>query len=200
MHYGKWYDDHSGSDAALDKAYALAKRGVELDENESTCYSILAQVCLLQRAFDLTLQYARRAVELNPNNQWNTADMGIMLIYLGQPEEALVWFKRAKEIDPYFDPPWYWRSIGQAYMVLHRYAEALAMFDYLPARQYRIAALRAACHARLGNTEQARLNAAECLAAKPDFSTRGFMTKEPFRNAADAAYLAESLLLAGLPE
>jgi hypothetical protein len=34
---------------------------------------------------------------------------------------------------------------------------------------------------------------------KPDFSIHHFMAKEPFKNPADAAHQAESLLLAGLP-
>jgi hypothetical protein len=38
------------------------------------------------------------------------------------------------------------------------------------------------------------------VAANPAFSTRQFMAKEPFRNAEDAVFLAESLRLAGLPE
>ena len=125
----EWYDDPGDSDALLQEAYVLAKRAVELDENESTCFSMLGQVCLRQRSFDLALKYTRRAIELNPGNQWNQADMGIVLVSIGQAEEALARFKRAKEIDPYFDPPWYWRWLGQAHMVLHQYQEALAMFD-----------------------------------------------------------------------
>jgi Flp pilus assembly protein TadD len=38
---------------------------------------------LIRRSFDLALQDARRAVELNPNNQWNTADMGCILFRVG---------------------------------------------------------------------------------------------------------------------
>lgn len=202
MRAGQWYDEHrdpAAADALLQQAYALAQRAVELDEHESTCFSILAQVCLQRRAYDLTLQYARRAIELNPNNQWNIADMGLMLVYLGQAEEALDWFRRAREIDPYFDPPWYWRSLGQAYMVLRRDSEALAMFDRIPVRQYRVAALRAACYARLGDTDRARREAADCVALKPEFSSARFMGKEPFRNPEDAAQLADALRRAGLP-
>lgn len=199
IRYGQWRDDSSGSDALLVEADALARRAVELDENDSTCLSILAQVCLLRRSFDMALQHMRRAIEINPNNQWNNADMGIILVYLGQPEEALVWLKRAKEIDPYFDQPWYWRSIGQACMNLHRDEEALAMFEHLSASHYRHAAFAAGCHARLGNVDQARASASACLAMKPDFSIHYFMAKEPFKNPSDATYQAESLLLAGLP-
>jgi TolB-like protein/tetratricopeptide (TPR) repeat protein len=200
MRQEQWHDDPGDSDAALQEAHALARRAVELDENESSGFSMLGWVNLLQRSFDLALQYSRRAIELNPTNQWNNADLGAMLVYLGQAEEALEWFRRAKEIDPYFDPPWYWRAIGQAYMVLHRYEEALARFDYLPARQYRVAALAAGCHARLGHLERARQSAAICLALKPEFTISHYMSKEPFKNPQQAADQAESLRLAGLPE
>src|SRR5688500_15089693 len=100
MRYGEWYQDPSDADALLQEAYALATRAVELDANESTCFSILAVVCMLRRQFDLTQQYIRRAVTLNPTNAWNAADMGMCLVHLGQPEEALDWFKRARDIDP----------------------------------------------------------------------------------------------------
>jgi len=37
------------------------------------------------------------------------------------------------------------------------------------------------------------------LALKPGFSIARFMTREPFKNPEDAAHLAQSLKLAGLP-
>jgi TolB-like protein len=200
MRWLQWQDDLSNSDAALEEGIALATRAVALDENESSCFSLLAQGYLLRRSFDLAMQHMRRAIEMNPSNQWNAADMGCILLYVGQAEEALGWFKRAKKIDPYFDEPWYWRSVGQSYMILHRYKEALATFDYLPARPYRIAAYTAGCHARLGENDQAKAGAAECLAIRPDFTIGHFMAKQPYKNPADAAGLAESLRMAGLPD
>ena len=199
LHCDQWRDDPGGANATLDEAYALAKRAIELDENESTCFSMLAWVCLLRHSFDLALQYMRRAIEINPTNQWNMADMGVILTYEGQPEEALVWLKRAKEIDPYFDQPWYWRTIAQALMSLHRDEEALAMFEHLSSSNYRVAALVAGCQARRGAMDQAGASAAACVAMRPDFSIAHFMTKQPYKNPADAVHLAESLLMAGLP-
>src|SRR4249919_3970348 len=70
---------------------------------------------------------------------------GLMLMYLGQAAEALEWIERAREIDPFFDPPWYFRAVGQALMNLHRYDEALAMFEQVTPRSFRIAALQAGC-------------------------------------------------------
>ncbi len=198
--YTKWQQDVGGSDTELLEGMALAKRAVELDETESTCFAMLGWAHLARRSFDLALQHTRRAVDMNPNNQWNAADMGSVLIYIGQAEEALVWFKRAKDIDPYFNEPWYWRSIGVAYMILDRYQEALAAFEHLTACPYRVAAYIAGCFARLGKAERARASAAECLASRPDFTIARFMTKQPFKKPEDAAKVAESLRMAGLPD
>jgi TolB-like protein/DNA-binding winged helix-turn-helix (wHTH) protein/tetratricopeptide (TPR) repeat protein len=195
-----WEDQPGDSTAKLDEAYRLAIRAVELDDGESTCHSMLAHISLRRRAFELALQHMRRAVELNPTNQWNLADMASVLEYAGQAEEALTWSARAKQIDPYFDPPWYWRQAGRAYMVLRRYQEALAMFEHIPLRGYRDAAYMAGCHARLGESERARARVAECLAKRPEFSIRHMMTKEPFKLVSDAEHIEQSLRLAGLPE
>ena len=200
MRYREWYQDQEYSDVRLEEAHALARRAVELDANESTCFSILAMTSLFRGAFEHTLEYIRRSIQLNPTNQWNNADMGMYLLYLGDPAEALVWLRRAREIDPYFDEPWYWRCIAQAHMALGQYREALARLDLLAPRQYRIAAYKAACHARLGQMEEARRCAAECVALMPTFTIRHHMTREPYKDPADAARLAESLRLAGLPE
>jgi adenylate cyclase len=142
----------------------------------------------------------RRAVELNPNNQWNLADMAYVMGYAGEAEEALSWSARAKEVDPYFDPPWFWRQIGRSYLVLGRYEEALTMFERAPLRSYADAAYMAACHARLGNADRARTLAAECLASRPTFSIRRLLVTEPYKLSAVAENLAQALRLAGLPE
>lgn len=199
MFYRKWIDDWSSSDAALNEAFVLAKRAVELDSNDSTCFAILGHVHLLRRSFDLAVQYARRAVEINPNNQWNLADLGYVLVYVGEAESAVDYFNRAREIDPYFNPPWSWSCLGRAYMVLHQYKEALSAFEHSAIRDYWDCALMAGCHARLADRESAATCVTECLNLRPDFSISRRMSKEPFKKPADAKHLAESLHMAGLP-
>jgi adenylate cyclase len=199
LSYSRWEDGPLSSDAALEKSHVLAMRAVALDDSNSTCHALLATVCMQRRSFDVAMQYSRRAVELNPNNQWNAADLGSMLVYVGESEEALVWFSRAREIDPYFEEPWYWRAAGLAHMSMQRYADALAMLSHARVRAYTYVALTAGCHARLGDADSARASVAECLSMKPDFSVARFMKNQPFKIPAHAEQLAASLRLAGLP-
>jgi Flp pilus assembly protein TadD len=41
---------------------------------------------MYRRAFGLALGHMRRAVELNPNNQRNVADMALVLGYVGEAQ------------------------------------------------------------------------------------------------------------------
>ena len=200
MRLSAWHADPGDSNAGLDDAYRLAMRAVALDDGESTCHSLLAQVCLYRRSYELALQHMRRAVEINPNNQWNQADMALIMVYAGQAEEALTWIARARQIDPYFDPPWYWRQAACAYMILGRYRDALTAFAHIPVRTSPDFALIAGCHAQLGDMESARACVASCLSLRPHFSIRRYMSKEPFKLTADANNLARSLHAAGLPD
>jgi TolB-like protein len=200
MRLSAWQDDPGDSNAELDEAYRLAMRAVALDDGESTCHSLLAQVCLYRRSFELALQHIRRAVEINPNNQWNQADMALVMVYAGQAEEALTWIARARQIDPYFDPPWYWRQAACAYMILDRYRDALTAIAHIPVRTFRDFAFSAACHAQLGDMENARACVASCLSLRPHFSIRRFMSKEPFKIIAVANQMSRSLHAAGLPD
>jgi adenylate cyclase len=200
MRWRQWYNDLSGSDAALNEAYELAMRAVQLASNQSTCFINLSWICLLRRSFDLALQHMQRAIEINPTNQWNTASAGNILSYVGRAEEAIDWLKRAKQVDPYFNPGWYWNSLGQAHMVLRHYEEAAAEFERAPARPFWISAYLAGSHARMAATSRVGVHVTECLKIKPDFTIGRWMVKEPFKDPADAAHLVECLRAAGFSE
>lgn len=200
LSYSQWADGPKNSAAALERGYVLAMRAVELDAGESTCLAILGHANLHRRSYELAVQYSRRAVEINPTSQWNAADLGSILVYAGEPQEGLTWLARSREIDPYFDQAWCWRSAGLACMILGRYADALLMFNRERLRTYFHAALIAGCHAKLGDLQLAETNAVDCLSMKSDFSVARFVSKLPFKNPADADQLGTSLRLAGLPE
>ena len=198
--YTRWRDVDDSPDDLLKQAEALGRRAVALDEQESTCHSMLSYTLLHQHRFQLALHHAERAAALNPTNQWNVADMGGLLMFLGRPQEALDQFTHAREIDPYLEESWYWRYVGQSHMLLGQYAQALEAFSHVAVPNFRLNALVAGCHARLGEENAAAVAARACLKLKPNFSIAAFMRKEPFQLPAQAQDQAESLRMAGLPE
>jgi tetratricopeptide (TPR) repeat protein len=200
LHF-EWSNDFSGSQKNLDHALALAKRGVELADNEGTCHSILGTVYLDLRSFELALRHMERSVEINPNNQWNWADLGVHLSHIGRAEEGLEILRKARRMDPYFGPPWYWRGLGFTQFVLRRYADALADFD----RQTEntpgwCLAVMAGCCAKLGDSNRARELVARCLTEQREETIDRVIAKVPFEHAVDSDHLAECLRLAGMPE
>ena len=197
----EWASDFSGSHEFLDRALALAQRAVELAENESLCHGNPGMICLNRRSFDLALRHIGRSLEINPVNQWNRGQLGALLSHIGRAEEGLEILRNARRVDPYFGPPWYWRSLGIAQFVLRRYADALADFDRAAANSPRWAlAMMAGCCAKLGLADRARELVARCLAGQPGVTIDKLVVKIPFKHAGDSEHLAECLRLAGMLE
>lgn len=196
----EWSDDLDCDDAKLKDANALAMRAVDLDNTESTCFSILAMIQMRMRDFESAQQNIRHSLALNPNNQWNVADLGIIETYLGNAERGLEHFKRAREIDPYFNPQWYGWRVGQACYSLGRYQEALAHFEASTELSFERAAYMAACFAQLRHKVEAARLRRECLELNPNFTLTKFVAKNPFSSPSDVAHLIEGLRMAGLPE
>src|SRR5258706_588243 len=196
----EWDNDLSGSRETLDRAFALAQRAVELADDESTCHTILGQICLERRSFDLALRHTERGVELNPANQWNRADLGIVLSYIGRAEDGLAMLRDARRADPYFGPRWYWRGLGLAQFVLRRYTDALPDFERgVTNNSLRALAMLAGCCAKLGHVERAREMVARCAALQPRVTVDTLVAKMPFKDVADSLHLAACLRLAGVP-
>jgi adenylate cyclase len=197
--YLGWYRDPAGSDATLDRALALARKAVELDPNDNVCQDLLGWIYQQQGAFELAEHHKRRALELNPNSPEQVACTGVLCTFLGQAEEAVGWFERARRLDPFFEPTWYWPLLGVAHFVAGRYDQAVLALGRSPTMPVWVRVYLAACHALLGELDRARALGAEVLRLAPGFSSTGFVAKERFKRAVDRERLSEGLRVAGLP-
>lgn len=196
----EWQDDFSGSTEILDRALALARRGAELSDNESNTHMALSLVYLDLRTFDLALRHMERAVDINPANPWNQADLGNVLVRIGRAEEGLERLRNARRADPFFGPSWYWPSLGFAQFTLRRYADALEDFDRGAAGNVSTLAEMAGCCAKLGLAERARELVARCLTIESEITVGKLVAKTIFKDAIDSEHLAECLRFAGIPE
>jgi len=195
-----WFRDTSGSDAALDRALELAKNGVRLDETNSHCQHMLGWVYLLRQDFDLAEHHCQLAIDLNPNSVYGLTTMGDLLIFAGWPDEGIAWYRRARAVDPHFNPSWWWRMVGVAHFTAQRYDEAIAAFNRSANVPAWAAAYMTASHALAGRPESVQRCMAEVQRLLPEFSSNGFVAKEPFKLPHDRERLLDGLGKAGLPE
>jgi adenylate cyclase len=124
--------------------------------------------------------------------------MGTFCTYKGFPVDGIGWLQQAKQLDPYFDPTWYWHILGVAYFCARRYGEAIAAFERSTSLPPWARAYLAASHALSGRMEAAQQVAAALAAGAPAFSAAAMLRKEPFKLPTDRQHLQEGLRKAGL--
>ena len=196
----QWFGDLDGTDELLDRALELARGAVALDPCCSVSHGILGWVHLMRRSFDLAERHKRRALELVPNSVYETACMGVLRTFLGERDAALACFARARALDPFYEPAWFWRMQGMAHFLAGRYDEAVACLERTPTIPPWLLAYLAASHALARRPAIAAGFAARVLAREPRFTISRFLAREPLRLPADRERLRSGLRNAGLPD
>jgi adenylate cyclase len=180
--------------AYLDEAEVSAERGRHLDDDESECYRILAQVCLLRGRLDQALSHQQRALRLNPNNDQIVCAMGEVLSYLGRNEEAAQWVRRAMRLNPYH-PDGYWTHLGRALFNLEDFEAADEALRRITRPRVSDQVLQAAVKARRGEDASALRD--EVLRRRPDFTVAAYMQATALQPESDRTRLREALETAG---
>ena len=113
--------DHLSS-AALDRAYQLARKAMQLDPTLPQAYAELGYVLVRRREYEAGIAAFEKAVALNPNfTDWRFAGV---LVYAGEPARAIEVAKAHIRLDPFYGPlALFW--LGGAHYMLKRYSEAL---------------------------------------------------------------------------
>ena len=190
----------SAPDELLDRALDLAKKAVALDDDDSVCHAALFGAYLNRRAHDLAAYHCRKALDLNPNRPTLLASWGFLCSYVGKAAEGIDYYRQARELDPHFEPSWYWSWLGLTYFTARRYDEAIDTIGRSARIPFFAHARLAACHAHMNRDTEARHHAAETLRLNPSFTIARWMTREPFKFDADRQHLIKGLRRAGLPE
>jgi len=184
----------------IDEAQSAAQRGLELDENDSECHRILAQVFLTRRDFKRSLWHQERALLLNPNDDRSVCAMGEILAFTGKPEEAVRWVREAMRLNPYH-PERYWTHLGRALFHQGKHEEALAALERVGRPRRDDLVYQTAAAARLGDREAAERGIA---ALEKESSSRfrpgAFVDSLPYEREEDRRALLEALEAAGLRE
>ena len=187
--------------AALDRAYQLAHRAVQLDPNLPQAHAELGRILVRRREHDAAVAEFERSIALNPNSvDWRFAEV---LVPAGNSARAIEAVERHMRLDPFYlplAPCW----LGHAHYMLKQYSQALPPLWECVSRvpNFRTGHVwLAANYAQLGNIEQARAEAAEVLRIEPKWTIEGTQARlTPFKRPEDAEHLFDGLRKAGLPE
>ncbi len=183
----------------FDRALATARQALALDENDSRCHRILGMIYGQLGQYDRAEHHSDRSIALNPNDAFAAIFRAGILRKLGRAEEGVESARQAMRLNPYH-PNWYWNVFAYVLHAAGRYTEALDAYGRTTGRPSFYHAYVAACHAQLGQMEEARKHAALTLQERPDFSVSGQGKKLSFKNEADLNNFLDGMRKAGLPE
>jgi TolB-like protein/class 3 adenylate cyclase/Tfp pilus assembly protein PilF len=182
----------------LTDAERLARKALQLDSNIAQAHAVLANIYLNRRQYDLARAEDDQAIALNPNDAWSHGARGGVLVFAGEPEEALKSFEIAGQLNPAMDVVRQY-PVGWAYYLVRRYDDAVRVMEVgvrqNPDDYFDLAAL-AASYAELGRVDEAAGAATATLRAWPFFHVDTFISQ--FQREEDRALIAEGLRKAGL--
>ena len=118
-----WYPDDF-DDNWFDDCTASVTRALEIDSNDPEAHRIMGAIKLVTGDFDLARYHHERAVELCPSDAYIRSRYASLLIYLGEPQQALDEIHRAMRVDP-FCPDVLFEDEGMGYYWLQDYTNSI---------------------------------------------------------------------------
>jgi tetratricopeptide (TPR) repeat protein len=175
---------------------------MEIDQSDYRGHFLQGRLHLFaDNDHELALVELERALADNPNDTYVLYYMGFLKFLMGQAEEAIKWHNKAKRINPRY-PGWYNYNHALAYVWVKDYEKALVLAGTgiaanpksLPPRRILIVTL-----VEMGRLEEAKQQATEFLAIRPDFRFSTFHNT-PFKHQADQDRYFNAMRKAGIPD
>jgi TolB-like protein len=191
------------------KAYAHARKALELDDSDAMIHIVIAKMALFHNAWEQAAWYLDRALMLCPFDSDFLIQAAVLEVYLGRPEVAVRHVDRAIEVNPYH-PNWYF-AIGafarafsgdlEGALTLRARCDAMPFVD--------AAAYTAVAYATVGQANEAaaeferfmveyRARIACDPEARPVAALQWLMEINPFRRPEDLAFLQRGFDLLGV--
>jgi TolB-like protein/DNA-binding winged helix-turn-helix (wHTH) protein/cytochrome c-type biogenesis protein CcmH/NrfG len=199
------YFDADPEKERLDEALAIAKKGVELDEQDALIRFAYGRALLARRAYGDALAELETALELNPALPVVYCGLADSLAYDGRFAEAMPYFEKAINLSPHDPQRWAFYSYGALAHLFAQEFEEAQKWAYkairIPNCHYWPFAHRVAALGHLQRVEDIQPALAELLQRKPGF-TCSFARGRLFyvRSPTQLDLYVEGLRRAGLPE
>jgi TolB-like protein/DNA-binding winged helix-turn-helix (wHTH) protein/tetratricopeptide (TPR) repeat protein len=170
-------------DQRLHRAELLLDRAITIEPRHVGALKAKAALRRAQGKFDDAIAAADTVIVENPGEPWAYKEIGLSIMYLGQPEQALDWLAKADRIGPRDPGRWTWLDgRGHALILLGRDEEAIhSLIGALDAnpKSFSSHAFLAAAYALLGRSDEARTSLAAYLQRRPDTRVSTFRRVSP---------------------
>ena len=134
-------------------------------DNPDAYYALAILSRMVDEDKDVFRSYAQQAIDLNPNDSWILADLGIFLAYSGEWETGKEWITRARALNPKLHPGFGYAWVLHA-IVTGDYEEAINLHSG-PHNPMSMTSLIAS-YALNGDIEEAKSKLADMRKAFPD--------------------------------
>lgn len=131
-----------------------ATKALAIDDNDAFIHAAAALAYTLCGDHDSGEAHAKRALELNINENWVTYACGMVFTYLGRLDDAIKWLQRAVRSDPRVTENWK-ESLVECHYMRRDYVAALEVFKTWSNIPFHMCDVYAACYAQLGDMENA---------------------------------------------
>jgi TolB-like protein/class 3 adenylate cyclase/Tfp pilus assembly protein PilF len=195
-----WCANRAREDA-LETAFAMAEKAVELDPDSSLAHWVLASARMQSGDLQQAEAEYNRAIALNPNSAGVLADSAEVLVYLGRLDEALSRIQSAIRLNPHH-PDWYLWTLAWVQYFAGEYEDGLASIRQMTRMPNLARRTEAALFVRLGQIDEAQAVIDELLKNEPDHTLDNLRhsLKGKFRDVSIADRFMDDLRRAGLPD
>ena len=107
----------AGRESLLDEAEALISRAMDLAGDHIGVMKARAMLLRAQGRFPDAIIADMSVIALDPGEPTAYRELGLNNLYLGRPQEAVDWFRRADRVAPQDRERWTWlQGLGRALM------------------------------------------------------------------------------------
>lgn len=184
----------------------LTQKAKELDENLSIVYLAAAYLQLFKLDHKKSIEEAKKAITLGPNDPWNYAVLAFAKYFNGNFQEAVSLCEKIERLSPY-RPSIFLMATGLSYRGVGKYDEAIAIFNDLLDRAQKGEFNPLIAHQYLtptyamqGNMSKARFHAAELLKINPNYSLEYYRSTAYFKNPKHLEPYIDVLRKLGIPD
>ena len=187
---------------SLKESFKFIQEALSRDESDAWSHSGLGCLYLILRKYEKAIESGKRAVELAPNGAMVHQNLGFILSYTENLDEAIAHLKQAIRLNP-FPAYYYYYNLGRCYRDKGQYEDALTEFkkglQRDPNSHINYLGL-AIIYVLLERQEEAEAAAKKVIEIFPNWTIKSASTAMPYKNKADFKLIVAAMRKAGLPE